>query len=123
MPANPYRRRQPAKATRRTTKSTKAKPGSITEGQVLRISGFVSDTIRFTWARPKSEDPIEGYQVQYQVKGQDGATAEWTDVKNTHTGTLTQYEANYIQQSFRFNLRVRAQNSHGWGPWSKAFTE
>lgn len=124
MPANPYRRRQPAKATRRTTKSTKnAKPGLITEGQVRRISGIVSDTIRFTWARPKSEDRIEGYQVQFQGKSRDGATNEWTDVQNTHTGTLTQYEANFVSQSVRFNMRVRARNSHGRGAWSKAFTE
>lgn len=121
MPANPYRRRQPAKTSNRTTKSTK--PGSITEAQVLRISGIVSDTIRFTWSRPKSEDRIVGYQVQYQVKGRDGATAEWTDLEKEHTGTLTQHEAHFVAQSLRFNMRVRAQNSHGYRPWSKAFTE
>lgn len=129
---NPRRTKKPkARPTiRRSTpvaaKSTPAKskvPSAVANAQIKRVGGFFADAINMAWARPDSEDPIVQYQIQFQVKTQQGGTGEWSDFSNPYTGTLTQWRMDYVPHADRFNFRIRAKNEHGWGAWSKAFPE
>lgn len=130
---NPRRTKKPKvtkpKTQRKTsaaTKSTPAKskvPGAVPEVHIKRTGGFFNDSIDMVWARPDSEDPIVQYQIQYQVKTQQGGTGEWSDFSNPYTGTVTQWKISNVPQASRFNFRIRAKNEHGWGAWSKSFPE
>ena len=130
---NPRRTKKPKvtrPAIRRKTpiaaKSEPAKskvPVAVLNVQIKRVGGFFADAINLVWARPDSEDPILQYQIQQQVRTPQGGIGEWGDIRNPHTGTLTQWKVDYVPKADQYNFRIRAKNEHGWGAWSKSFPE
>ncbi len=105
----------------------------------VRATGAVADTppgqpdapgfidieetrFRITWTAPAAgSSAITGYGIQYKLTS--AADSAYADVKPTPTGTGTGY--NLVNQSGQtvtsgtsYDVRVRARNAAGWGPWS-----
>ena len=118
----PARRRKAPSQTESTSAKSKV-PAAVANAQIKRVGGFFADAINMIWDRPDSEDPILQYQIQQQVKTPQGGIGEWGEIRNPHTGTLTQWKVEYVPKADQFNFRIRAKNEHGWGAWSKSFPE
>ena len=85
------------------------------------ISGLTStahtdDSISLSWnAAPSNGAAITGYYLQYKMDG-DTTWLSWT-IGNVRTATVTGLTINQ-----RYNFRVRASNSNGYGPWTAVST-
>jgi hypothetical protein len=64
--------------------------------------------VDITWVAPEAGTaPIDRYEVQREGSG----TA-------THPGSVRTHRSSGLDPSRSYRYRVRARNSHGWGPWS-----
>ena len=77
---------------------------------------------RITWTAPAAgSSAITGYGIQYKLSSEEDTA--YAAVKPTPTGTVTGYNlvnrrGQSVVKGTSYDVRVRAKNAAGWGPWS-----
>ena len=88
------------------------------------ISNIKQTSFRITWTAPAAgSSAISGYGIQYKLSSE--ADSAYADAKPTKRGTVTGYNVvdrngQSITAGTSYDVRVRARNAEGWGPWSEA---
>ena len=86
------------------------------------ISNIQQTSFRITWtAAAAGSSAITGYGIQYKLSSE--ADSAYADAKPTKRGTVTGYNlvdrnGQSITAGTSYDVRVRARNAEGWGPWS-----
>ena len=81
---------------------------------------------RITWTAPAAgSSAITGYGIQYKLSSEEDTA--YAAVKPTPTGTVTGYNlvnrrGQSVVKGTSYDVRVRAKNAAGWGPWSAPAT-
>ena len=72
------------------------------------------------WDAPVSQIPIAAYEVEYgPLDGADLATIQTFDTSNSHGEDAGgKVELQHVVHDHDLEVKVRAKNSVGWGPWS-----
>ena len=88
----------------------------------LAVTEQTTDSLTLTWTAPDTtgKPPITGYDVQYRQTGQSPEAA-WSDAG--HTGTATTATITGLKETTQYEVRVRAFNDEGAGPWSASVTD
>ena len=76
----------------------------------------IERALRATWTAPENagRPPITDYDVQYR----QGGSGAWRD--HGHTGTATtSTDIGGLQPGIRYQVRARARNDEGEGPWTE----
>ena len=73
--------------------------------------------LKVTWFIKDEQSPYTGFDVEYRAKG----TTAWTDAG--HTGTERSHTISSLTNGTTYEVRVRAKNSAGTGPWSSSMRE
>ena len=90
------------------------------------ISNIKQTSFRITWTAPAAgSSAITGYGIQYKLSSE--ADSAYADAKPTKRGTVTGYNvvdrnSQAITAGASYDVRVRAKNAEGWGPWSDPAT-
>ncbi len=103
-------------------------PSDTTPGQpdAPEISNIKQTSFRITWTAPAAgSSAITGYGIQYKLSSE--ADSAYADAKPTKRGTVTGYNvvdrnSQAITAGASYDVRVRAKNAEGWGPWSDPAT-
>ena len=111
-----------ARLNSRSSVSSPTAPAAIDSLNIRRDAGFFSDSLKFAWTAPDSEEPITGYRMQYRVVS-DGPDTGWLDFSRPHEGNLPSFEVGGVPRPQRFAFRIRARSLAGWGPWSRTYSE
>ena len=78
------------------------------------VSGAGTTRLSVRWSAPVSDGgPVTGYEFQYR---RSGAT---TYESHSYTGTGTSTAISGLSSSTTYEVRMRAENVDGWGPWSE----
>ena len=94
-------------------------PGQPAAAEIINVK---ETSFRITWTAPTvGSSPITGYGIQYKLTSAEDSA--YADVKPAPTGIGTGY--NLVDRSGQpvasgtsYDVRVRASNTEGWGPWS-----
>ena len=80
------------------------------------VQGSATDTLSVYWRSPdnRGRPAIAGYDVQYR----QGTSGTWIDGPQDETGTSAPIGG--LSQETSYQVRVRAKNADGNGPWSSA---
>ncbi len=106
-----------------TVTDVKEAPG---QPDAPEISNVKQTSFRVTWTAPAAgSSAITGYGLQYKLTSE--ADSAYADAKPTKRGTITGYNVvnrngQSITAGTSYDVRVRAKNAEGWGPWSDAAT-
>ncbi len=98
-------------------------PGQPDAPEIINIK---ETSFRVTWTAPAAgSSAITGYGIQYKLTSE--ADSAYADAKPTKRGTVTGYNVvdrsgQSITAGTSYDVRVRARNAEGWGPWSDAAT-
>ena len=98
-------------------------PGQPDAPEIINVK---ETSFRVTWTAPTvGSSAITGYGIQYKLASAEDSA--YTDVKSTPTGTRTGYNlvdrnGQTVAEGTCYDVRVRARNTEGWGPWSAAAT-
>ena len=82
----------------------------------------VNGGLDVSWTAPTSNGgaPIDGYEIQYRTQAQGQTPAgSWAPFNGAVSGSPTRVTG--LVKSTKYDFRMRAQNSAGWGPYSTAF--
>ena len=106
-----------------TVTDVKEAPGQPDAPEIINIK---ETSFRVTWTAPAAgSSAISGYGIQYKLTSE--ADSAYADAKPTKRGTVTGYNVvdrsgQSITAGTSYDVRVRARNAEGWGPWSDAAT-
>ena len=96
-------------------------PGQPDAPEVINVK---QTSFRITWTAPAAgSSAISSYGIQYKLSSE--ADSAYADAKPTKRGTVTGYNlvdrnGQSITAGTSYDVRVRAKNAEGWGPWSEA---
>ena len=106
-----------------TVTDVKEAPGQPDAPEIIKVK---QTSFRVTWTAPAAgSSAITGYGLQYKLTSE--ADSAYADAKPTKRGTITGYNVvnrngQSITAGTSYDVRVRAKNAEGWGPWSDAAT-
>ena len=106
-----------------TVTDVKEAPGQPDAPEIINIK---ETSFRVTWTAPAAgSSAISGYGIQYKLSAE--ADSAYADAKPTKRGTVTGYNlvnrrSQSVVKGTSYDVRVRARNAEGWGPWSDAAT-
>ncbi len=95
-------------------------PGQPAAPEIINVK---ETSFRITWTAPTvGSSPITGYGIQYKLTSAEDSA--YADVKPTPTGIGTGYNlvnrnGQTVAEGTSYDVRVRASNAEGWGPWSE----
>ena len=95
-------------------------PGQPAAPEIINVK---ETSFRITWTAPaEGSSAITGYGIQYKLVGAEDSA--YADVKPTPTGIGTGYNlvnrnGQTVAEGTSYDVRVRASNAEGWGPWSE----
>ena len=98
-------------------------PGQPDAPEIINVK---QTSFRVTWTAPaEGSSAITGYGIQHKLTSE--ADSAYADVKPRPRATGTGYNVvnrrgQSITAGTSYDMRVRARNAEGWGPWSEAAT-
>ena len=99
---------------------------SLPPAPTMSLSGAAAgEAVELSWSKVITGSPISGYELQYQSIAWDGTLwpATWTPITETLGAEATGHRHDDLDPDQRYRYRLRASNSVGAGPWSRAFPD
>ncbi len=103
----------------RSTRSVAGSPATPPAPSFIKIQ---NTRFRITWGQSAAgSSPITGFGLQYKLSSESDSA--YRDVNPLPTGIVRGYNlrnkrSQSITPGTSYSVRVRAENAHGWGPWS-----
>lgn len=95
-------------------------PAAPSVPQGLRLQHASPAALSVAWQPPLADhgSPVSGYQLEWARGGRPAGlpAGAW---RQAYQGTATQAQIPALEAGIRYQLRVRAGNAVGWGPWSE----
>ncbi|KAL4434999.1 hypothetical protein ABPG77_003824 [Micractinium sp. CCAP 211/92] len=95
-------------------------PAAPSSPQGLHLQHASPAALSLAWQPPASDhgSPLTGYQLEW-ARGSRTSGPPANAWRPAYQGTATEAQVPNLEAGSRYQLRVRAGNAVGWGPWSE----